>query len=319
MAEPSRGKKRRRLNYNKCRFCRTAKKACTPVERAWPEKCQRCTELELDCSENTRAAGASTPIAAQLSNETINIQTIRNLSLGVACMARLKSYINAIDIVWDTQDKLFSGWRNRVHVPLRRDIIEPREALLFNKFFSEMLISNHPLAAVMVHAVMTGPSFLQRFPSGRPLVPVNELVNYFRENNDVGTALAIEEIRLLQWFESVPRRTNTARLLGYCEMYLETTDRLKAILEDGVSCMPPPLHYFLLLAKEKNLSFPITPALSEFIRMKDHFGRSLVHMTLDLGLTENVLPLIKLGISATSGDVWGRRPIHIATVRSRIP
>ncbi|KAI0973864.1 ankyrin repeat-containing domain protein [Xylaria arbuscula] len=177
---------------------------------------------------------------------------------------------------------------------------------------AEMLISNHPLAAVMVHAVMTGPSLLQRCPPDRPFVAVAELVDYFRENSDVGTALAIQEILLLPWSTSDTLPTNAARLLKYCELYLETTDRLEAILEDGVSFMPPPLHYFLLLAKEKNLSLPITPVHSHLISMKDYFGRSLLHMTLDLGIMANVLPLIKLGVSTDTGDNLGRRPIHIA-------
>ncbi|KAM7215632.1 Ankyrin repeat-containing domain protein [Rhypophila decipiens] len=50
--------KKRQLNYLKCRFCRQSKKKCEPVHRKWPgQKCNRCKDERLDCSENVRANG----------------------------------------------------------------------------------------------------------------------------------------------------------------------------------------------------------------------------------------------------------------------
>ncbi|KAF7511242.1 hypothetical protein GJ744_005139 [Endocarpon pusillum] len=47
--------KRRRLEYDKCTYCRTSKKKCEPHTRDWPDqKCNRCLERELPCWENYR-------------------------------------------------------------------------------------------------------------------------------------------------------------------------------------------------------------------------------------------------------------------------
>ncbi|KAK4442769.1 hypothetical protein QBC34DRAFT_223974 [Podospora aff. communis PSN243] len=43
--------RRRRYNYAKCAACREQKKKCEPVDRVWPEKCKRCIDLGLGCSE----------------------------------------------------------------------------------------------------------------------------------------------------------------------------------------------------------------------------------------------------------------------------
>ncbi|EMD97760.1 hypothetical protein COCC4DRAFT_73977 [Bipolaris maydis ATCC 48331] len=45
------GRKKRKLNMTKCQRCRDDKKACI---RQGSEKCNRCTEKELHCSEGTR-------------------------------------------------------------------------------------------------------------------------------------------------------------------------------------------------------------------------------------------------------------------------
>ncbi|KAK4200991.1 putative ankyrin repeat protein [Triangularia verruculosa] len=46
---------RGRLNLSKCSFCRKDKKGCKPQARQWPQKCDRCSLMGLQCSPNTRA------------------------------------------------------------------------------------------------------------------------------------------------------------------------------------------------------------------------------------------------------------------------
>lgn len=51
MSEPL--QKRRRLQYEKCKYCRRDKKKCQPFPREWPgQKCKRCDEGGLLCSAN---------------------------------------------------------------------------------------------------------------------------------------------------------------------------------------------------------------------------------------------------------------------------
>ncbi|KFY10561.1 hypothetical protein V491_07595 [Pseudogymnoascus sp. VKM F-3775] len=46
---------KRRLEYDKCDFCRQSKKKCQPSKRQWPgEKCQRCKARGLECSAPTK-------------------------------------------------------------------------------------------------------------------------------------------------------------------------------------------------------------------------------------------------------------------------
>ncbi|KAI0190010.1 ankyrin repeat-containing domain protein [Xylaria flabelliformis] len=115
MAEPSRKKQRRHLNYDKCRCCRQAKKACTPIKRIWPQKCHRCTELELECSESTRAAGAPHLVPPQPVSQVVNAtdtQEMYDLSLRVTWLRRLKLYQKTVDAAIEAQKILFDNNNN---------------------------------------------------------------------------------------------------------------------------------------------------------------------------------------------------------------
>ncbi|KAF1961235.1 hypothetical protein CC80DRAFT_531927 [Byssothecium circinans] len=51
--QPTRPQKRK-LALVKCERCRLDKQKCLPVDRAWPAKCNRCTEKDFTCSEGRR-------------------------------------------------------------------------------------------------------------------------------------------------------------------------------------------------------------------------------------------------------------------------
>ncbi|OAG05413.1 ankyrin [Paraphaeosphaeria sporulosa] len=48
-------RKKRRLDYIKCESCRKDKQKCLPTDRKWPQRCDRCVERHLPCSEGDRA------------------------------------------------------------------------------------------------------------------------------------------------------------------------------------------------------------------------------------------------------------------------
>ncbi|KAL5430791.1 hypothetical protein PMIN06_007862 [Paraphaeosphaeria minitans] len=50
-------RKKRRLEYIKCESCRRDKQKCLPTDRRWPQRCNRCVERDLPCSEGDRAPG----------------------------------------------------------------------------------------------------------------------------------------------------------------------------------------------------------------------------------------------------------------------
>ncbi|KAI0426571.1 ankyrin repeat-containing domain protein [Xylaria sp. FL1042] len=247
----------------------------------------------------------------QSNNQAGDIETIRDLSLCLTRLARLKFYHKAAEAVWDTQERLFPGWGSRVGVSQERVFIKHQETVLLHKFFDDMVFSNNPLAAFVAQAFNTRSTPFQRYPLEDPIPEAAGVkANHFRANGDVSTALAMQEIALLHEVEWTPL-TCASTLLKYCDIYLETTERLTTIFGREVPALPP-LHYFLLLAKNSIIAPPFTPIHSHFVSTEDYFGRSLLHAALDLGFETSVLPLIQLGASASAEDNWGRRPIHIA-------
>ncbi|KAF2446425.1 hypothetical protein P171DRAFT_259833 [Karstenula rhodostoma CBS 690.94] len=65
-------RRKRRLDYIKCESCRKDKQKCLPTHREWPQRCNRCVERSLPCSEGSRAQryhGPFRPIATALSSQ----------------------------------------------------------------------------------------------------------------------------------------------------------------------------------------------------------------------------------------------------------
>ncbi len=177
-----------------------------------------------------------------------------------------------------------------------------------------MIPHNNVLGALIAQA-STGYTPFQQCTSSQKCLHNHSLaaetrVDHFRENGDISTALAMQEVALLHNLDSISAGDN-ARLLKYCDIYLEITERLKLILGREVPTLPP-LHLFLLLAQEKRFALLATPIRSRLVSMKDYFGRSLLHVALDHGTVVSVIHRFPFDVSTTSGDAWGRWPIHIA-------
>ncbi|KAI0802738.1 ankyrin repeat-containing domain protein [Xylaria sp. FL0064] len=282
MSEPPKKRQRRHLNYNKCQFCRNAKKACTPVEQTWPQKCQRCIELELECSENSRAGGAPTSMTIQPKNQAVDINKIRDLSLGLTWFARLKLYHKTSEMVWDPQERLFPGWRRWIRARQKNEFIEHQETFLLNEFFAEMVFSNNPLAAFVAQAFNISSTPFQGFPPGHPIPEAAGVkANHFWDNGD-----------------------------------RHQSERLTTILGRDVPALPP-LHYLLHLTKKTVPIWTFNAIFFRFASARDYLGRSLLHVTLDLGITSYAIDLIQVGIADTRDD-WGRQVIPIACSQNSV-
>ncbi|KAI0509449.1 ankyrin repeat-containing domain protein [Xylaria bambusicola] len=317
MAERPGKRKRPPLNYDKCRFCRKAKKACTPVQRTWPQKCQRCTELELECSESSRAAGAPTSIPTQPNNQAIDSQLIRDISLRAMWLGRLNCYHKAIEVVLNTQEELFPGCGYGAPIHKRCNFVELENKSYFNDVFPKIFISNNSLAGYLAQAAI-GVTYPQYF-SPTQICPTT--VDRFRENGDIGTALVIQEILLLAlptWKWSLG---GIDELSKYWDIFQQTTDRVRITLEREIPAVPP-IHYSLLVGEARMAgqhwdTSNFFPFASRFISMKDYLERSLLHVALDLGIMGTESFYNQLKEFATARDILGRRPIHIACSRFR--
>ncbi|TGJ82097.1 hypothetical protein E0Z10_g6652 [Xylaria hypoxylon] len=255
MAEPPRQRQKREMNYNKCRFCRKAKKA---------------NDLQL-------------------------------------------FYHKATEALVYTQEKLSNRWDYETKVRPKFAFVKDEETSFLNDFFDEMTLPNHPLAAFITLAFETGDtSFRHYHPYNHPLKEVAEAkVDHFRESGDICTALAMQEIVLLNMFESVSDAILASDLQKYCEISSEMAERLKMMLGREVPAVPP-LHLLSLLTKGEIIS-KLTLAHSQFLATKDCFGRPLLHVALDLRVTADVLRSVGFDRTIpTTGDIWDRWPIHIA-------
>ncbi|KAJ3558949.1 hypothetical protein NPX13_g9613 [Xylaria arbuscula] len=305
MAEPPRKRQRRRLNYDKCRFCRNAKKACTPVERIWPQKCQRCTELELECSENSRAAGAST-VPPQPSHQVIDVGMILDMSLKAVWLTRLNAYHNATREVWHSQEMLFKGWRRELFVDEIYSCCFHTQIVSSSiEFFDMILESNHPMIALTAQAFL-GPNPPQPNPDIK-ISPI--MIDRFWKNGDLGTALAMQEMLLKS--DEMIISTFTDELSRYCDILHDVVERLETIFSGKLLAVPP-LHYCFYFLRTNNKQLPEFPQTwSRFLPMKDYFERSALHVALDLDLELSRAQLRQFPIFTTGGDAWGRQPIHI--------
>ncbi|GAW13016.1 hypothetical protein ANO14919_023920 [Xylariales sp. No.14919] len=310
MAEPPRKRQRRHLNFDKCRFCRNAKKACKPVERIWPQKCDRCIELELECSENSRAAGAPPSLTVQPNNQTVDIKTIHSVSLRLAWFSRLTFYRKATaDLVY-ARERPDNDWYYEQYVLPKFRSIRHEETSLFNDFFDETTPKN-PLAAFVPLALGAYGNFFEQCPGDRSLWKFAKAkVDHFWQRGDISTTLAMQEIVLLYELPEERGGVTAVELRKYCDIYSEMTRRLDAEFGRELPAIPP-LHLLSLMTKGEIVS-QLTSDHSRFFAMKDCFGRSLLHVALDLRVAANVLKSVAFDISTVTGDVWDRWPIHIA-------
>ncbi|KAI0114495.1 ankyrin repeat-containing domain protein [Nemania sp. FL0031] len=323
MTEPPRKKQRRHLNYDKCRFCRNDKKACTPGGRVWPQKCDRCVELELECSENSRAAGAPPLVAPQSISqiiETTQMQKLRDLSLRVTWLSHLNFYQNSIRAVATglrelLGQKFYSIYNTDIDDKINEKIdsvekvINDEKHSLYADLLDESILSSNPLVAPLALSLET-----LEVPSSRgqyKRYSSRELVNRLWENGDLSTALYMQENLLLQNHSDATREAVRADLQKYCDIYSAMIERLTAIVGHNIPDIPP-LHN-LLTRTELKANFPLRSTESHLILMKDYMDRSLLHVALDLRVEENIVRSIGHQEALPTEDRWRRRPIHIAS------
>ncbi|RYC84190.1 hypothetical protein BFJ63_vAg12958 [Fusarium oxysporum f. sp. narcissi] len=119
-------------------------------------------------------------------------------------------------------------------------------------------------------------------------------------------ALRVQESRLLQDSSLL---SEESELSAYAQKYSEVMHYLRTIAK----CTMPPLpwaHNLLSLIEvrqQRRLLISKFPAIEE----KDMFGRSLLHLALDLGVGDDAVHL--LSSAANEPDAWGRLPLHIAS------
>ncbi|KAI0442447.1 ankyrin repeat-containing domain protein [Xylaria telfairii] len=299
MAEPPKKKQRRHLNYNKCRFCRRAKKHAHQF------------------------SGYGHRNAADVLSRNSSARKVRELqellprylgsSVRVTWLRRLKLYHQTVETAINAQEKLFDSSSTTSGSLRTYEFIRDEEASLFSRFLDEGGLSSNPLAALItVSCNVEVAPFRDRllYPSGTE-VP-DEMVDQLWESGDIGTALVLLEIILLGKRNTPNKEINSVQLQKYCDLYSQTTERLKVITGREVPVVPV-LHNLLLLTRGKVMF----PSDSAKIHLQDYLGRSLLHLAVDIGVMEDTPRYFGLNITTSvSRDALGLLPLHIACSRN---
>lgn len=311
--------KRRRLNYNKCEFCRKAKK------KVYAKSSGITADLHATSSvcplNGTGRSRNVTDVSSSISN-ALRIGWLRYLAKSL--FATIKQPIQGGNsmtctvfyiICW--KDSLLTVARSLRVTVLKRLMlyIQPAEALSKGPSQKELrtlsiyihsekesvsseieaLLDNSPppglYALCSLYALLNtetytvqGDSLCQ--PTGTVLA---DAIDRAQRTGDYSTAIAMQElylIHLTQYSPMLGRGAVTAKIQKYSEILEKGTSRLKTILGHEVPLMPP-LHNLLLLTRGRAFR-PLVSWLPDLDGPKDMLERTLLHLALDLGVPGGV-------------------------------
>ncbi|KAK3366315.1 ankyrin repeat-containing domain protein, partial [Lasiosphaeria ovina] len=308
--------KKRRLNYEKCHYCRKSKKKCEPANRQWPQqKCNRCNAEGLACSDNQRAGDSSEPRQALTSaGEDVNTswQDYYNLSLRVAWFRRLKHFHHSTKRTRNLEEVL------SIFIVLE-DYIRSEEidiTTVISSYLRQSTIPGPLLVAYsslsLSHTTCVVADFQTQLFMLQPAS--QNTVDRLLHLGDLGAALAMQEavtVRLLRAdHRELEHDSIVIETQKYGDIHKRCMDRLGNLSQTKSVPIMPPLHSLLLSAHTEAV-FSLIP---RFPRQDDMFRRSLLHLALDLGIKNvtdsKVVPFLSGFLD--NRDTWGRLPIHIA-------
>ncbi|KAF5600586.1 ankyrin [Fusarium pseudoanthophilum] len=119
--------------------------------------------------------------------------------------------------------------------------------------------------------------------------------------------LKMQECRLLRVSSLLSKESE---LSSYAQKYNEVMQHLKTIENSPVLPLPW-THNLLSLIEEREERGQLISNI-QATEEKDMFGRSLLHLALDLGVGDVALHL--LSSAANEPDIWSRLPLHIASL-----
>ncbi|KAG5798109.1 hypothetical protein H9Q69_002853 [Fusarium xylarioides] len=116
----------------------------------------------------------------------------------------------------------------------------------------------------------------------------------------------MQECRLLRVSSLLSKESE---LSSYAQKYSEVMQHLRTI--ENCTVLPLPWTHNLLSLLEEREERRLLISNLQATEEKDMFGRSLLHLALDLGVGDDALHL--LSSAANEPDIWSRLPLHIAS------
>ncbi|EWZ29481.1 hypothetical protein FOZG_16854 [Fusarium oxysporum Fo47] len=299
-----------------CPPCRKAKKKCNLGDAGVQTACQRrnekglqseCTGLEL----TEKAQARKRKIAA---TDIGNDKTCEYLPLEVFWLERLLQYSkSALANHRETRDILDQWYSEPLDVVKVLEQIEENRVLVGPKIETYANTSSSALS----HYFLSKSSRTYYSGDARATLQPNWFVGETettfpkpRPHQQASLALhalKVQESRLLRDSSLL---SEGSKLSAYAQKYSEVTQHLRTIEKCAVPSLPW-IHNLLSLIEvrqQRRLLISAVQATEE----KDMFGRSLLHLALDLGVGDDATHLISS--AANKPDAWGRRPLHIASL-----
>ncbi|RBR11726.1 hypothetical protein FVER53590_13041 [Fusarium verticillioides] len=297
-----------------CPPCRKAKKKCNLGDDGSQTPCQRCNEkgLQSECTGlvlTERAQARKRKIAA---TDVDDDKASDYLPLEVFWLERLTQYTkSALAIQRETCDRFGLSYHEPydVHKVLKqinenRALVRPKieacestsSLAALHYFSSESSSTYYSWDGQYARAVWFAGETETTFSKPQP----------YQQASLALYALKVQEYRLL-------RRPILllveSELSSYAQKYSEVMQHLRNI--ENCAVLPLPwTHNLLSLLDLRSRRSPLISNL-QATEEKDMFGRSLLHLALDLGVGDDAIHL--LSSVATEPDIWGRLPLHIAS------
>ncbi|KAI9924215.1 hypothetical protein MW887_007165 [Aspergillus wentii] len=312
--------KRRRLNYQKCSFCRKDKKKCAPGNRKWPEeKCHRCIEMGFDCSANQVASGTQerSPRSSPLEYDDSESREILDISIGAAWFRPIPSIIGSLR----KADPVPA-----INHPRSQPGFNPARAISECNVILEILRKhigrvarqkgengNHSTAmAVLQLLLVLNHGDPRHSDQGASIEPLLGHVRQLRRVGDIGTAFRVQEA-LLQCIFSRRCSYDTVQSATkeYFDIYTELQERVAAI--PGIQkYASPPLHR---LARSID-DYRVFLAGLDYASINDtnFLGCTALHVAAERNSGDITCCLAQRGASVNHRDNFGRTPAHVAAI-----
>ncbi|KAL5589365.1 hypothetical protein FOVSG1_011232 [Fusarium oxysporum f. sp. vasinfectum] len=258
-----------------CPPCRKAKKKCNLGDAGVQTPCQRCNEkgLQSECTGLELTEKAQARKRKLAATDIDNDKTCEYLPLEVFWLERLMKYSkSALTIHWETWDLL------------DREYYEPPKVVEVLKQIEEnrALVGSRVKSCAKTPSLANSLDFLSKFSNTYYSWDTEREVKlgfqphwFIGETETHSPNLGLTSKPTLPFMPSECKKVDSSRIRVYCQ---------------------------------KNLSYQLMPRT---IEEKDMFGRSLLHLALDLSVGDDAVHL--LSSAANEPDAWGRLPLHIAS------
>lgn len=333
MSEPQ--PKRPRLQYEKCKYCRRDKKKCQPYPREWPQKCTRCIEKDLPCSENEISKGrarsieeTSTPIHTGGPHSNAEFDRVLECIYKAKWVRQLGTHLKFVQSVNENYG-------------IRQDILPPG-SMTFGKFtnlvrcaqaklaneaeeLSKTLEENGRIAEAMLVSNLVDEGWGSHFlPCSAPLYYnidlLRALIDRSDRRRDFATAETLQRTLVKSMLQGEGGLDVVKEIDRLQSLHAKYAAGLATFLEgwqiniNPLLLIPPISHYVDLLYPPfiRTLVDRHTQLLSE----TDCWGRTVLHVVLDglatasLWHLESDLEQLLQDPPVHRKDIFGRTPLH---------